>query len=195
MTGPDRRAPKRVHPVLAIVGAIIAGGLMLSQCDKHNDASGPATPTSSTPTPAGAPTTPPETFSPQEIQQMEAQRLDPSTYSPISFHDYAVLLKNPDAHVGEKIIIYGKVTQFDPATGSSEFRATTVAAPHPPSDDDEYNALIEAGDPSIVANVVSGDNVRMYVVVAGTETYKSALGANLTVPKFNLNIINVTPSQ
>jgi hypothetical protein len=122
----------------------------------------------------------------------DPQRLNPSSYSAVTLRDYALLIKDPDAHIGEKIIIYGAVEQFDSSTGNSKFRATTFAYPHPPTDADEYNALIEAtSDPSILANVLTGDSIRMYVVVDGTETYANALGADLTVPKFSVNIINV----
>ena len=40
-----------------------------------------------------------------------------------------------------------------------------------------------------------GDDVTMYVVVEGTETYKTTLNADRTVPKFVVNIINVTGSS
>lgn len=62
--------------------------------------------------------------------QLDAQRLDPSTYKQIRTPYYAAFLKDPDAHVGEKFILYGQVAQFDTATGKPMFRADTVAIPH-----------------------------------------------------------------
>ena len=50
-------------------------------------------------------------------QQLEAQRLDPNTYNAISPHIYALMLKDPVAHMSEKIIVYGVVTQFDTEIG------------------------------------------------------------------------------
>jgi hypothetical protein len=130
----------------------------------------------------------------QQDQQLAAQRLDPSTYNAISPHDFALMLKDPAAHKGEKIIVYGVVTQFDTATGTSEFRANTAAQPQ----DDRYgyqqNTMVEASDTSILANVVEGDYVRMCVEVEGAETYKTTLNGEFTVPKFTVNIINVTYS-
>ena len=101
------------------------------------------------------------------------------------------MLKDPQAHKGEKIIIYGVVTQFDTATGKSKFRADTLAKPHDVRLGLPANTIIEASDPSILADVFEGDSVTMYVVVEGTETYKAA-GGDQTVPKFAVNIINVT---
>ena len=54
--------------------------------------------------------------------------------------------------------------------------------------------MLEASDPSILANVVESDFVRMYVEVKGTDTYKTTIGGEQTVPKFGVNIINVTYS-
>jgi hypothetical protein len=102
--------------------------------------------------------------------------------------------KDPVAHKGQKIIIYRVVTQFDGRTGTSEFRADTAAEPQ----DDRYgykqNTMVQASDPSILANVVERDYVRMYVEVEGTESYKTTIGGEQTVPKFWVNIINVTYS-
>jgi hypothetical protein len=164
-----------------------------------------STTSSSTSTAVATPTWTTPSLSPEEMQQerqqeidrqrqLEAQRLDPNTYNAISPHDYALMLKDPDAHKGRKIIVYGVVTQFDTATGTSQFRADTAAEPQ----DDRYgyqqNTMVEASDSSILANVVTGDFVRMYVEVEGAETYKTTLNGEFTVPKFGVNIINVTYS-
>ena len=73
-----------------------------------------------------------------------AQDLDPSTYQPISPRDYALLVKNPDAAKGRKLIVHGVVTQFDPATGTSDFRADTGADPMESRYDYKQNTLVRA---------------------------------------------------
>jgi hypothetical protein len=173
---------------LAIVG-VLTVGLVTVMNDGHTSARGSLSSSAGVaPMESNTSTSTPSSY--------DLQRLDPSSYSAIGLRDYALLIKDPDAHIGEKVIIYGAVEQFDSSTGNSELRATTMAYPHPPTDDDEYNALIEAtSDPSILANVVSGDFIRMYVVVDGTESYTSTIGAELTVPKFSVNIINVMHSR
>lgn len=61
------------------------------------------------------------------------------------------------------------MTQFDTATGRSEFRADTAAEPQHDRYGYQQNTMVEASDTSILANVVEGDYVRMYVEVEGTE--------------------------
>lgn len=70
---------------------------------------------------AAAPTTTTPEVSPED--------LDPSTYQAISAREFALLVKNPDANIGRKIVLYGAVTQFDTATGQNSFIARTGAEP------------------------------------------------------------------
>ncbi len=150
--------------VLGIVAVVSFFGL-LATCGHSSHSSSSSTNTSSSAVAAS----PVQTQSPEEIQrqqqeeqQEEAQRLDPSTYNAISPHDYAVLLKDPDAHKGEKIIVYGVVTQFDSQTGTSEFRADTAAEAQDDRFGYDQNTLIKASDPSILKDVVKDDFVQMY---------------------------------
>lgn len=123
-----------------------------------------------------------------------AQDLDPSTYQPISLRDYALLVKNPDAAKGRKLIVHGVVTQFDSATGTSDFRADTGAEPMGRRYDYQQNTLVHAPDPAILTNVVEKDMVTMYVDVAGSYSYDTQIGGHTTVPLFNVYIIKVTNS-
>lgn len=152
-------------PVSALVAAIVLIGA--TACGGSTNVSG-GTKTS---------TPPPSTVAPED--------LDPSTYQSLSPRDYAVLVKDPDSNKGRKIIVYGVVTQFDAATGKSELQAKTGAQPG----DYSQNTMIEAHDPSILANVVRGDAVTMWCQVRGAETYKTQNGGQRTVPKFWVNII------
>jgi len=119
------------------------------------------------------------------IPSVSPEDLDPSTYQSLSPRDYALLVKDPDSNKGRKIIVYGVVTQFDAATRKSELRANTGAQPG----DYAENTMIEAHDPSLLANVVRGDAVTMWCQVEGAETYKTQNGGQRTVPKFWVNII------
>jgi hypothetical protein len=142
-------------------------------------------------------------MSPEERQRLEAERVarfDPASYNPIAPRDFALLVRNPDAHKGEKIIIYGEVTQFDAATGTTEFRADTGAEPPDVNDSYTQNSYVSAAtapDPSsLLANVVEKDKLKMYVEVAGAYTYQTQIGGETTVPKFWVYILeNLTAGQ
>ncbi|PJE04067.1 MAG: hypothetical protein CK429_31955 [Mycobacterium sp.] len=128
-------------------------------------------------------------------QKPSAQDLDPSQYQSISPRDYALLVKDPDAAIGRKLIVYGVVTQFDAATGTSEFRANTGAEKAEHRYDYDVNTMIHAADPAILKNVVEKDFVIMHVQVAGAYSYDTQIGGHTVAPKFNVFIINVTGSE
>jgi hypothetical protein len=125
-------------------------------------------PTTDTPTPAVSP-----------------EDLDPSTYQAISPREFALLVKDPDASTGRKIILYGIVTQFDTDTGQNSFRARTGADPS----DYRQNTIFYAHDQSILSQVVAHDAVEIWCQVNGTETYKTTINGQQTVPRFWVNII------
>lgn len=128
-------------------------------------------------------------------QQPSAQDLDPTQYQPISPRDYALLVKDPDAAKGRKLIVYGVVTQFDAATGTSEFRANTGAEKAEHRYDYDVNTMIHAADPAILKNVVEKDFVTMHVQVAGSYSYDTQIGGHTVAPKLNVYIIDVTGSD
>ncbi|WP_128970276.1 hypothetical protein [Rhodococcus opacus] len=65
----------------------------------------------------------------QRQAEVLAAKMDRGTYEQIGDRDFALLAKDPDAHKGRKLVIYGVVTQFDSATGKTTFRAETGANP------------------------------------------------------------------
>ncbi|MDM7488819.1 hypothetical protein QT969_10995 [Rhodococcus sp. CSLK01-03] len=134
---------------------------------------------------SGATTTQPE----------DPAKLDPATYQEISERDFALLVKDPDAFSGRKIVVYGRVTQFDSATGTDRFRADTAAVLQDSPYDYDENTAIEADDPALVADVVEDDIVKMYVEVDGSYSYDTQIGGRTTVPKFTVNIIELMPSD
>jgi len=111
--------------------------------------------------------------------------LDPSTYQALSAREFALLIKNPDASIGRKIVLYGVVTQFDTATGQNSFRAVTGTEPG----DFKQNSIFYAHDQSILSRVVAQDAVTIWCKGNGTETYKTTDNGEETVPRFWVNII------
>lgn len=127
----------------------------------------------------------------EKERQRLAARLDPSTYEQIGDRDFALLMKNPDAAAGRKLVVYGVVTQFDSGTGVDAFRANTAANPQGRSYNYDQNTMV-TGAPDVLANVVEEDFVTMYVEVVGSLSYSTTMGGSTTVPKFKANIIEVT---
>ena len=126
---------------------------------------------------AAAPTTTTPVVSPED--------LDPATYEAITPREFALLVKNPDASIGRKIVLYGVVVQFDTSTGQNSFIAGTGAEPGHYSE----RAIFYAHDPPILSSVVAKDTVTIWCTGNGTETYQTQNKGERTVPKFWVNII------
>ncbi|QDP09779.1 hypothetical protein FNU77_08655 [Prescottella equi] len=116
-------------------------------------------------------------------------RLDPATYSELAERDFALIAKDPDAAKGRKVVIYGRVTQFDAATGITQFRADTSGIVQDSKWGYNENSIVDARDKALVADVVVGDILKMYVEVRGAYSYDTQIGGRTTVPRFSLNIV------
>ena len=117
---------------------------------------------------------------------------DPATYAAIGKRDFALIAKDPDAHVGEKYVLYGAISQFDTNTGPNAFLARTDGEQHTYSYEYDENAFVQAENPSLLAKVVKGDLVKMYVQVVGSYSYDTQIGGHATATKVQVNIIKVT---
>ena len=124
----------------------------------------------------------------------EAAKLDPANYEAISSRDYALVAKSPDAHTGEKYVLYGYITQFDSATGPNALLANTDTERHTEWYDYDTNTLVVAEHPSILEPVVEDDLVKMYVEVVGSFSYDTQIGGNTTVPQVTVRMIEVVGS-
>jgi hypothetical protein len=124
----------------------------------------------------------------------EAERLDPDSYEEISDRDWALVERDPDAHAGDRYVLYGYVTQFDSNTGAESFRVNTSGQPKSDWYDYEINTLVVASDAEIVEDVVTDDLVTMHVEVLGAYSYTTTLGGEMTVPLVQVNIISVDGS-
>ncbi|GAA2886326.1 hypothetical protein GCM10010472_50660 [Pseudonocardia halophobica] len=118
----------------------------------------------------------------------------PAPARAITARDWALIAKSPDAHVGERIVAYGQVTQFDAATGTSAFRANVDGVVHKPSygyvDYETNTFLNESG--TLFAQLVKGDLFRAEVTVTGSYSYSTTMGGTMTVPQLQVTAINVT---
>jgi hypothetical protein len=114
----------------------------------------------------------------------------------ITARSWQLIAKDPAAHVGEHVIIYGHVTQFDAATGTTGFRADVDGIAHKPS----YGYVnyptntVLIGDPAQLANLVQGDLFKAEAVVVGPYTYATTMGGQLTAPQMAVTQVTVTGS-
>lgn len=116
-----------------------------------------------------------------------AALLDKSTYQSVDERTWQLVTKDPDAHVGQKYVVYGHVVQADTVTGPNRIRVNTSGAQVRYYNMD-INTIASTGHASF-ANVVQGDLVTMWVVVTGSMSYDTTFGGSLTAPTVDVNII------
>lgn len=120
---------------------------------------------------------------------------DLAAYQDLSERDWQLIAKNPDGHIGERVVVYGTVTQFDTATGTESFRINLGASPVTDSPqsylDHDTNSMV-SGAAEDLANVVRGDEVKIYGEVIGSISYDTQVGGNTTVPAIVAGMVEVT---
>jgi hypothetical protein len=109
----------------------------------------------------------------------------PPPHRAVDAREWQVIAKDPDAYEGERIIVHGHVTQFDPAGGKATVRANVDGVAH---GGDQYaylkyktNTLL-SGDARALDGVVSGDLFTAKVTVRGSMSYDTQVRGNATVP-------------
>ena len=125
-------------------------------------------------------------------QAEEAAKKDPATYEQLTDRDFALIAKNPGAAIGRKVVVYGRVTQFDAATGTTQFLARTAPSVPDSVYDYDQNTMVIGDTAALIQNVVEDDLVTMHAEVLGSFSYDTQAGGNTTVPKLQVNIIEVT---
>ena len=117
----------------------------------------------------------------------------PSPARKITAREWQLIAKNPAAHTGERVIVYGKVTQFDAATGTSGFRANVDGVEHKPKygfADYDTNTVL-GGDEALLQEIVNDDPFKAEATVTGAYSYETSLGGQLTVPRLQVTKIDV----
>ncbi|WP_156656479.1 hypothetical protein [Mycobacterium sp. 852002-51152_SCH6134967] len=195
---PDSKRSRKNPVVVAslsggIAVLVLAVGVLLGLQLRGSDGADSElpSPTVAAPAPsAPAPTVPQEPAGRRTSQ--DTARLDRSTYATVTQREFALMAKDPDAWAGQKIVVYGVITQFDSATGATSFRADTGPAPGTNAYDYDQNTFVTAHDADMVANFVQKDRVTLYVEVQGAMTYETQIGGSTTVPSLMANIIEST---
>ena len=174
----------------AVIGiGIAAGGDTAGQ--NPTDTASTATATASRPTvPA---TQPRQTFAVDPPPPVELGPADA-----ITAREWQIIARDPDSAAGDRIIVYGQVTQFDAATGTENFRANVGGVEEPLEDgftyaDYDTNTVL-SGEASDLKAVVNGDTFRAEVTVVGSMDYDTQIGGSTTVPWLLVDKITVLDS-
>lgn len=87
------------------------------------------------------------------------------------------------------MIVFGRVTQFDSATGPCTFRADLSHA-QAGKYDYEHNSMFTAGDGlfscDVLDDIVAEDIVQITATVTGSLSYDTSIGGSTTVPEFQV---------
>ncbi|MFJ4106235.1 DUF4190 domain-containing protein [Oerskovia enterophila] len=150
--------------VLAVVGTVSGVLLLVAILDDSPDAASPDRTTVGT-SPEG-----------ESMQDM-----DLSAFTAVDAAAWAQIAKDPEGYVGDKIVLYAEVTQFDAATGSDSFRASTGAEQPSAPFELDVNTLL-SGDSSVLTDVTVGDVLKVHAIVEGATTYDTVMGGGMTAP-------------
>ncbi|MGC4805059.1 hypothetical protein [Micromonospora sp. DT233] len=175
---------------IGIGGAVTATSGDRAQPANATAPSTPTTPTTATPTTAALTTAAPTIAAPTPTKSTAAPKPKPPTYKKLSARQWKLIAKNPDAHLGEHYVVYGRVTQFDAATGTDSFRADVAHRRMSDSYDYETNTMLY-GSESELEDLVEDDIFRATVMVLGSHSYDTQVGGSTTAPLLQVDSFKV----
>ncbi|MFD3403976.1 hypothetical protein ACFWUU_25040 [Kribbella sp. NPDC058693] len=128
---------------------------------------------------------------PTDTKPTTAPKTTKTTYKKLTARQWAKIAKSPDDHIGEAYVVYGRVTQFDAATGEDAFRADVDGVKHKV----EYGFVdyptntVLTNLSADVSDLVEDDLFQANIQVLGSLSYDTQLGGETTVP--NLSVISL----
>src|SRR5699024_11813106 len=66
---------------------------------------------------------------------------DRSTYEELDERELAQIVKAPDDHIGRQVVVHGKITQLDAATGKCFVRVSIAHSPQDDWHEDAHNSV------------------------------------------------------
>lgn len=128
---------------------------------------------------------------PREEPSQDEEEPEPKEAKRVTKREWAKVIKDPDAYIGDRFIIYGEVTQFDSATGKDALRADTAH-----KDTTEYGYFdgentMMSGTAELLDDVVKDDVFKATVTVLGSYSYDTQIGGNTTVPQLQIDKITI----
>lgn len=109
----------------------------------------------------------------------------------ITERDWQMIAKDPDASEGKRIVVHGRITQFDAATGRTSFRADVRSTPFPVDEirpEGTVNTLLD-GSETDLGPLVEGDAFRAEATVTDATSYATQLGGQTVVPHLDVTAI------
>jgi len=142
-------------------------------------------------TPAVTTPAPTETTPTPTARAVQAAKPRPVHYKTLTAREWKLIARDPDAHAGEAITVYGQVTQFDAATGDDMFLASADGIRHPVQFGfvDYPTNTVFTGSPDLLGRLVEGDIFRIHATVVGSYSYDTQIGGNTTVPQLAVRSI------
>jgi hypothetical protein len=125
----------------------------------------------------------------------------PSTPAPppapaqhINTRSWRVIAEDPAGHAGDRVVVWGQVTRFDPTTDASTFRANVDAARHTPRNGvvNYPTDVIMHGDPYLLRHLARGYIFTAEVTVDGASTVTSTSGDEIVVTRLTVTKLAVT---
>lgn len=185
-----RRPPRKWHhgklgALVLLVGGLGVACLVASPTSPQSAGSAPATRSTYAAPPRATTTTAPAATTALALPSTPARK--------ITAREWQLIAKNPDAHIGDTVIVYGQVTQFDAATGTTAFRANADGVEHKPAygyADYSTNTLF-AGDAAVLRDIVEGDLFKAEAIVVGATSYDTQIGGATTAPQLSVTKIDI----
>lgn len=114
-------------------------------------------------------------------------------YKELTARDLALIIKDPNGHKDQRVVIHAKVTQFDSATGECSFRGNASAVPVENSWDYEENIFLLGGSGGVpcdeLKDYVEDDEIKVLATSQGEVQYETAMRASMSAPQFRIDKI------
>ncbi|MGW3859346.1 hypothetical protein [Micromonospora arida] len=149
-----------------------------------------ASPTTVAPTTAAPTSAAPTSALPSPTEAAPPPKPKPPSYKTLTERQWKLIAKDPDGYLGKTYVVYGRVTQFDAATGSDSFRADVAHRRMAEEYDYETNTILN-GSASDLDNLVEDDIFRANVTVLGSFSYDTQIGGETTVALLQVDSIKV----
>jgi hypothetical protein len=197
MPGQNQRKARRfgwfggLALALAAGSALIFGIALGASRDGAITAEPAARATATTPTATEDAPNPPLPSPSTTVQSEPKEPSKPVEAVKVTERQWAKVVKNPDAHRGERYIIYGQVTQLDSATGPNTFRAETAHTVTTEYGFYQGADTVLTGNEEDLPELVEGDVFRATVTVIGSFDDDTDMAGNKSVPYLTVDKLKV----
>ncbi len=127
-----------------------------------------------------------------EKDAAEAAKKKTASAKTVTSRELQRLVKDPSGHVGETVVVFGRVTQFDSVTGQCTFRAS-IGHTKMRAYSYNHNAMFVAGDLETncpeLDDVLEDDQVKVTATMVMPYSYSTTMGGTTTVPLFKVEKI------